>query len=284
MYPAGVAGISVRHHQLASRLTVRVLESGPPEGEAVLLVHGWGGCVYSFAELIPALNHAGFRTVALDLPGHGLSDKPVEESHYTTRALIDVVLEVAEIAGLSRYTYLGHSMGGLLGLRLATGGLRGIERLVLISSAGLTRIPALAPARLVSPRFLRRFIPPTLSRGLIAGVLRAAYGTKERPTERDVDQYWAQTQWDEYAWACRACLHRVDFTRVEATKLRALRIPVLVITAGRDRVVGNGGKRGRLIPTARLVYIREGGHLVMQESAPKTNAEILAFLRADNRM
>ena len=284
MYPAGVAGITVRHLRLASRLTVRVLESGPPDGEAVLLVHGWGGCVYSFAELIPALNHAGFRTVALDLPGHGLSDKPVEESQYTTRALIDVVLEVAEIAGLSRYTYLGHSMGGLLGLRLATGGLRGIERLVLISSAGLTRIPVLTPARLVSPRFLKRFIPPTLSRGLIAGVLRAAYGTKERPTERDVDQYWAQTQWDEYAWACRACLHRVDFTRVEATKLRALRIPVLVITAGRDRVVGNGGKRGRLIPTARLVYIREGGHLVMQESAPKTNAEILAFLRADNRM
>lgn len=284
MYPAGVAGITVRHHRLANRLTVRVLESGPPDGEAVLLVHGWGGCVYSFAELIPALNHAGFRTIALDLPGHGLSDKPLEESWYTTRALIDVVLEVAEIAGLSRYTYVGHSMGGLLGLRLATGGLRGIERLVLISSAGLTRIPVLTPARLVSPRFLKRFIPPTLSRRLIAGVLRAAYGTRERPTERDVDEYWAQTQWDEYAWACRACLHRVDFTRVEATKLRALRIPVLVITAGRDRVVGNGGKRGRLIPTARLVYIREGGHLVMQESAPKTNAEILAFLRADNRM
>jgi len=284
MYPAGVAGVSVRHHRLANRLTVRVLESGPADAEGILLVHGWGGCVYSFAELIPALNHAGFRTVALDLPGHGLSDKPTDEACYTTRALIDVVLEVAEITGLSRFTYVGHSMGGLLGLRLAAGGLRGIERLVLISSAGLTRIPVLGPARILSPRILKRFIPPTLSRGLITGVLRAAYGTKGRPTGRDIDEYWAQTQWDEYAWACRACLHRVDFSRVEATKLRALRIPVLVITAGRDRVVGNGGKRGRLIPTARLVYLRDGGHLVMQECAPRTNAEILSFLRAHDRM
>jgi haloalkane dehalogenase len=86
MYPAGVAGVTVRRHRLANRLTVRVLESGPADGEAVLLVHGWGGCVYSFAELIPALNHAGFRTVALDLPGHGLSDKPVDESHTIRRA------------------------------------------------------------------------------------------------------------------------------------------------------------------------------------------------------
>ena len=273
----------VRRQRLANGTTIRIVESGPRGGDAILLVHGWGGCVYSFAELIPALTHAGFRVVAIDLPGHGLSDKPPGEQHYTTRALIDVVLEVAEAVGLSRFTYVGHSMGGLLGLRLAAGGLRGIERLVLISAAGLTRIPALGTIRALSPRFLRGVIPPMLTRGVISGILKAAYGTKERPTPRDVDEYWAQTQWDEYAWACRACLHRVDFSRVEATKLRALRIPVLVITGGRDRIVGKGGKRGRLIPTARLVFIPEGGHLVMQECAPKTNAEILAFLRSDNR-
>ncbi len=284
MYPAGVAGITAHRRRLGNGVSVRIVEGGPPEGEAVLLVHGWGGCVYSFAELIPALVHGGYRVVAIDLPGHGLSDKPLDERHYTTRALIDVVLEVAELLGLSRFSYIGHSMGGLLGLRLATGGLRGMERLVLISSAGLTRVPALGPARVLSPGFLKRLIPPTMSRRLITGILRAAYGTKERPTTRDIDEYWAMTQWDEYSLACRACLHHVDFSRVEATKLRALRIPVLVITGGRDRVVGKGGKRGRLIPTARLVFIREGGHLVMQECAPRTNAEILSFLRSDNRM
>jgi pimeloyl-ACP methyl ester carboxylesterase len=278
MYPAGVGGITVRYVTLGSGVAIRVLESGPADGPIVLLVHGWGGCAYSFAETIPALAHAGHRVIAMDLPGHGLSDKPADEQHYTTRALLDAVLGVLSEARVRRFTYVGHSMGGLLGLKLAAGGKAGLERLVLISSAGLTRIAVLGPIKLLSPRPLDRVMPALLSRRLIAGILNAAFGTKERPTQRDIDEYWALTQWDEYAWACRACVHRVDFTRVAATKLRSLRIPVLVITGGRDRVVGMGGKRARLIPTARLVHLPEGGHLVMQECAGRTNAEILAFL------
>jgi pimeloyl-ACP methyl ester carboxylesterase len=278
MYPAGVGSITVRYVTLDSGAAIRVVESGPREGSVVLLVHGWGGCAYSFAETIPALAHAGHRAIAIDLPGHGLSDKPADEKHYTTRALLDAVLGVLSDAKIQRFTYVGHSMGGLLGLKLATGGKAGLQRLVLISSAGLTRIPLLGPIKLLSPRPLDRIMPTLLSRRLIAGILSAAFGTKPRPTQRDIDEYWALTQWDEYAWACRACVHRVDFTRVPATKLRSLRIPVLVITGGRDRVVGMGGKRARLIPTARLVHIPEAGHLVMQECAGRTNAELLAFL------
>jgi pimeloyl-ACP methyl ester carboxylesterase len=281
MYPAGVAGLETRFTTLDGGIRVRIVEGGRRDAAAVFLVHGWGGYTYSFAETIPALIHAGYRVVALELPGHGLSDKPPEESWYSERSLTRAVIEVAERERLREFSYIGHSMGGLLGLRLAVDGrLPGMKRLVLISSAGLTRIAVLPPIRAMSPRAVNRVVPPLLTRRLITGVLGAAFGTKARPTEHDVDQYWAQTQWNEYAWACRACLHHVDFSRVPAEQLRGIRLPVLVITGGRDRVIGGAGgsKRAKLIPAARLVHLREGGHLVMQECAAKVNPEILAFL------
>ena len=281
MYPAGVAGLATRFVTLDRDIRVRLIEGGQRHSPAVLLVHGWGGYTYSFAEMIPALLHAGYRIVALELPGHGLSDKPAEESWYSGESLTRIVVQVVERERLGPFAYVGHSMGGLLGLRLAVSGtLASLQRLVLISSAGLTRIPILPPIKAISPRAVNRFVPPLLTRGLITGILRAAFGTKDRPTQHDIDQYWALTQWDEYAWACRACLHHVDFSSVPAEQLRNLRLPVLVISGGRDRVIGGAGgsKRAKLIPTARLVHLREGGHLVMQECAQRTNAEIVAFL------
>jgi pimeloyl-ACP methyl ester carboxylesterase len=280
MYPAGVAGLATRFETLDRGIRVRVIEGGQRNAPAVLLVHGWGGYTYSFAEMIPALLHAGYRIVALDLPGHGLSDKPAEESWYSEESLTRIVVQVVEREKLGQFAYIGHSMGGLLGLRLALNGTPSLRRLVLISSAGLTRIPILPPIKAISPRAVNRIVPALLTRGVITGILRAAFGTKDRPTQHDIDQYWALTQWDEYAWACRACLHHVDFSSVSAEQLRSLRLPVLVISGGRDRVIGGAGgsKRAKLIPTARLVHLREGGHLVMQECAQRTNAEIVAFL------
>jgi pimeloyl-ACP methyl ester carboxylesterase len=65
---------------------------------------------------------------------------------------------------------------------------------------------------------------------------------------------------------------------MQATKLRSLRLPVLVITGGRDLIVRGVASRAKLIPTARIVAIPEGGHLVLQECASKVNEEVLTFL------
>jgi pimeloyl-ACP methyl ester carboxylesterase len=260
-------------------MTLRVIESGPAREDVVLLAHGWGGCVYTFAELIPALTTAGYRVISFDLPGHGLSDKPLDETRYNTRIFSDALLAVADAMGARRFAFIGHSMGGALGLDLATRGERRITSLVLINSVGIARVPMVALSRLASPRIVNRWLPSLLVRGTISAILHAAFGTRPRPTERDIDEYWAPTQFDEFAWACRACLHHMNWRPTAATKLRSLRLPVLVISGGRDRVVVNTTKRAGLIPTARIVKIREGGHLVLQECAMRTNDEILRFLR-----
>lgn len=284
MYPAGVPGVSVRYVTLDDGLSIRVIESGPATGDAVLLVHGWGGCVYTFSENIPALAAAGHRTIAFDLPGHGLSDKPTDESKYSTRSLSDVVLAVANALAVRRFAFVGHSMGGSLGLDLAIRGERRLERLVLINSVGLGSVPVIGPLMLISPGVVDRFVPRLLTRRTIHLILRLAFGTRERPTEDDIDEYWAPTQFDEFAWACRALAHHATWSRTPATKLRSLRVPVLVITGGRDLLVRGFTARAKLIPAARVVPIREGGHLVLQECSQKTNAELLLFLRGGRRV
>lgn len=279
MYPAGVAGLTTRYVTVDGGIRLRVVEGGAGDAYPVLLVHGWGGFAYSFAETIPALIHAGYRVLALELPGHGLSDKPADDSWYSSPALEATVVDVITRERLSAFSYVGHSMGGLIGLRLATSGrLPGLQRLVVISSAGLGRVPALPPLRAISPRLVNRVVPALLTRRVVRYILRGAFGTRARPTDRDIDQYWAQTQWDEYAWACRASAHLVDFRPLSPATLRALTIPVLVVSGGRDFVVANVAAHATMIPTARLVHLREGGHLVMQECAEQTNAELLGFL------
>ena len=66
MYPSGIPGISARRVPVGGGVSLRVIESGPSDAAPVVLVHGWGASVYSFAETIPALAAAGYRVVAID--------------------------------------------------------------------------------------------------------------------------------------------------------------------------------------------------------------------------
>lgn len=282
MYPAGVSGIRTQYLTLPEGASVRVIESGPSDGDAVMLVHGWGGSVYSFSDNIQVLAAAGYRAIAFDLPGHGLSDKPTDEKRYSTWALTDTVLAVANGLRLRTFAYVGHSMGGLVGLGLALREEQRIDRLVLINAAGLGYASAILPLRLVSPRIINHLTPPLLTRGVIRRILHFAFGTDERPTERDIDEYWAPTQFPEFAAACRACIHQVDWRPFPEAALRGLKLPVLVISGERDRVVRCEAKRGELMPAGRVVVIRDGGHLVMQECAGTTNAELLQFLASSS--
>jgi len=280
MYPAGEPGVSVQYVTLASGLRVRVLEAGPPSDHAVLLVHGWGASVYSYSAMLPALANAGFRAIAIDLPGFGLSDKPTDEMRYTTEASAEVVREVVTAMGVARFTFVGHSLGGALGLHLATTGEHRLDRLVLINAVGLGSVFTYPIIRVLSPRIVDRILPALLTRRLIHALLRLAFATPDRPTKRDIDEYWAPTQFDEFTWACRAVLHRAKWSRVPATRLRSLRLPVLVIVGARDRLVRDTARRAQLIPGARVVTIRDGGHVVLQECSVRSNAALIEFLRS----
>lgn len=279
MYPAGESGIRVRYASVDG-MRLRVLESGPANGAGVVLLHGWGACVYSFDAMIPALAGAGYRVVTFDLPGHGLSDKPLDPALYTIESLVRVVQRIATDAGLQRYSVVGHSMGAAMAVAMARHPSRTVDRIALIGPVGVGRAPFIVPVRLLSPRVVEPITPAVISRTTIELVLRFGSGGWKRPKRRDVDQYWAPSQFDEYAKACRICAHSFNWRATPATVLRSIRVPTLVVSGTRDRIVFGALQRARLIPTARIVSIRKAGHIVLQESSERVNAELIDFLRS----
>jgi pimeloyl-ACP methyl ester carboxylesterase len=120
---------------------------GPADGPRVLCLHGWLDNAASFDRLLPRL--PGLRLVALDLPGHGLSQhKPPGASYPFIDAVADVAA-VLDALGWSRASLLGHSLGGALAAMLAGAWPDRVERLALIEGlAPLTEAPELAAERL----------------------------------------------------------------------------------------------------------------------------------------
>ena len=279
MYPAGVAGLRSSYVTLPDGITVRVVEGGPREADrAVVLVHGWGACLYSFAEMIPALVARDHRVIALDLPGYGLSDKPSDEGRYTTAYMSEAVAVVIRSLGVTRFAMVGHSMGGRVALDEAVRRTPGLEKIVLVNAVGLGIVPIIPVLRPFAPRLVDRFTPRLVTRTLVRAILAVAFATPGRPTRRDLDEYWAPSQFPEYARSCRATLHRAEWARVDAEALKGITIPVLAIFGGHDRLVRGGKDRAALIPSARIVNVAAGGHIVLQECSDQTNEEITRFL------
>ena len=111
--------------------------SGPADGPAVLLLHGWGSSARLMHPLANALADR-YRVYNLDLPGHGLSPPPPEPWGVPEHAALVRRLLAEHIAAPT--VIVGHSNGGRIALYLASEPEPPpqIERLVLISPSGVT--------------------------------------------------------------------------------------------------------------------------------------------------
>ena len=127
------APVAPRELQVLRR-TLRCLEMGNGDGVPVLLLHGFGGDLNTWMFNQPALCDVR-RTLALELPGHGLSSKDVGEGDAT---LFTDVIEAAWTAlDMERAHVVGHSMGGALAIALAARHPERIATLTLLAPAGL---------------------------------------------------------------------------------------------------------------------------------------------------
>src|SRR5256885_6922263 len=141
MFPAGDPAYRVSFPRLASGLRIRVVERGAADARPILLVHGWGCTAYVFRYNMPALAAAGFRTIAFDLKGHGLSDKPQNAAEYTIDALVEHLREVLDALGLEKPVLAGHSLGGTLIYHFACKYPERVRGLGLLAPAGLSGVP-----------------------------------------------------------------------------------------------------------------------------------------------
>jgi pimeloyl-ACP methyl ester carboxylesterase len=108
---------------------------GAPNGRVVLLLHGRNFPSSYWAPTIKALSDAGYRVIAPDQIGFGKSSKP--DFAYSFDAMARTTLALLDSLGVDRFDVVGHSMGGMLAVRIARAYAPRVDRLVLYSPIGL---------------------------------------------------------------------------------------------------------------------------------------------------
>ena len=114
---------------------LHALVGGPPDGPPLVLLHDLGGSRSNWAFLAPELARTR-RVLVVDLPGHGRSSALPAAPGLGPYA--DRVAKLLEEEGLAPADVVGHSLGGLVGIRLAVRRPELVRSLVLVAAAGIT--------------------------------------------------------------------------------------------------------------------------------------------------
>ena len=252
---------------------VRTFEGG--EGPPLLLVHGFGGAAWNFSELVPLL--PGRRLVIPDLPGHGGSS-PLPAP--TLAGFADVLADIVD----GPLDVLGHSMGGVVALRLAERHPSLVRSLVLAAAAGISSSTRLAeitialtgivqPGRIVARR-VDLVARSRRLRRLVFGGLEVA--NADLLTERAVHGFLRGPTMHTDALGAGLALVADDPRR----DLGRVQCPVLVLWGARDRQVPleDGFEYARRLG-APLRVIADCGHLLIGERPDVCARALLEFTR-----
>lgn len=129
---ATMGGVVAREQDLQiDGVTLRVRESGDPDGQPVLYFHGTPGCRLEMAWADQLLANAGVRWVAFDRPGYGGS----APTSFTVRSVAKMALLVADQCGLERFRTAGWSGGGPFALGTAAVAGERVEGVGVIAGA-----------------------------------------------------------------------------------------------------------------------------------------------------
>jgi 2-hydroxy-6-oxonona-2,4-dienedioate hydrolase len=112
----------------------RVVQAGAPELPAVIMLHGTGGHWETFAPNLPALSRH-FHCIAIDMIGNGFTDKP--DYDYEISVYVEHVLGVMDRLGIAHASFVGMSLGAWVSARVAVSHPDRLDRLILMSPAGL---------------------------------------------------------------------------------------------------------------------------------------------------
>jgi pimeloyl-ACP methyl ester carboxylesterase len=265
-----LSGLEERLYERRGAL-IRTFEGG--EGPPLLLVHGLGGAAWNFSELAPRLH--GRRLIIPDLPGHGASS-PLPAP--TLTGFADVLAEILE----EPVDVVGHSMGGVVALRLAERHPSLVRRLVLAATAGIsssTRMAELTIALIgivqpgrIAGRGVGRVARSRLLRTFVFGGFEVA--NPDLLTERAVHGFLRGPTMHTDALGAGLALVRDD-PRLDLDRVRC---PVLILWGARDKQVPleDGFEYTRRLG-APLRVIADCGHLLIGERPDVCARAVLEF-------
>ncbi len=253
------------------------------QGDAppIVFVHGLGGQWQNWLENIPRFARQR-RVVALDLPGFGRAPMPTET--ITIDFYGRVVEELCRRLDLAPAVLVGNSMGGYVSAEVAISFPETVERMLLLSAAGisqrnLVRAPILRVGRLLtlvtrsSTRQLRAYAArPALRHWMLNMVVR--HPTRIRP-DTAFEGLLKGTSKPGFYDALVTCLE-YDFV----DRLPEIGCPTLVVWGRQDAIipVRDADTFVELVPGSRKLIVDDTGHVPMLERPVTFNDQLEEFL------
>lgn len=271
------------------RLATRTWHADAP-GAPVLAIHGWLDNAATFDLLAPLL--PGRPLIAIDLPGHGLSDaRPAGMRYHTLDYLDDLLALMDRLSPERPLTLLGHSLGAGLALLLAGCLPERVDRLILIDGLGpLAAEPDRFPE--LTRQALEAFRDQSDARRPVASLEAAVQARRngmtgplsEQAARRLCERSLAQGEDGQLYWRSDKRLRLPSLTRFSEAQVRAaiaaVTAPVLCIQGDRGLPALSPGYLERLqgFREVRVETLAGGHHLHLDDCPVQVAERVRAFL------
>ncbi len=254
------------------------------EGEPLLLIHGFGAGIWVWEKQIDFLSQF-YRVYALDLLGHGYSDRP--KIKYRPQTYISFFKRFMDEIGIDQATLIGNSMGGGIAWATALFFPEKVKRLILIDSVPPDVLDQVRSESFKALTMVRKI--PLLTYLLIAGrnrnsirqVLRECIVDPKLLTPESVDRQWEITRLKGTTWVHYSTLRHAEEAKPMKDYLSLIKHPTLLIWGEKDQIFppSVGEELSRSIPNSTMKIIHGSGHLPMWEKPEEVNSILLQFLK-----
>ena len=258
--------------EINPNLKIHYLDHNPAGERTALLLHGLGATAESWQLQIPALNAAGYRTVAIDQRGFGQSTYP--GGGMSIADMAGDAIALLQHLGISSADVIGISMGGTVAQQLTLNAPKMVNRLVLINTFAKIRAEGIGQWFYFA---LRMALVHTL------GVEKQAKVVSERlfpePEQAELREMLRSQIAQADPRGYRAAMRALARFNIE-NRLSEIQSPTLVITGSEDTTVSPHDQQAlaERISQAQQVTIQGAGHPLTVSHPQKVNEILLNFL------
>ena len=209
-----------------------------------------------------------YRILNYDMRGHGQSAAP--QGPYTLDMLADDVLGLMKELKIERATYMGLSIGGMIGQTLALRQTRHFDKMVLADTSHAQPPEAIKQweerIKIAQTQGMKPLVPSTMERWFTPSF-------RESPPARKIAELIANTPVAGYV-GCGQAIMKLNTT----ARLKEIKLPVLAIAGEADPSAPGTRHIGENVPGARLVMIPQAAHISNIEQAATFNQALRDFL------
>jgi len=253
-------------------------------GTAVILIHGFGTSSFLWRNVAPAITDAGHTAYAVDLFGHGESDRPMD-ADFGIAAQAEYLDAAMTALRVARGIIVGIDIGGDVALRLAAKRPERVEKLVLINTPAFDEIPSkdITQMQRSTAKFAFRTTRGVLGAApLIEGVLKGSVADPEtRMPVKLIARYLAPFAGRDGVNHLLNLASSITADDLDDVDLQTIHVPALVVWGDEDQWVDPkmADRLVNALPDGRLVRLAGIGRLVPEENPEQMTALLLDFMK-----